>query len=93
MRRTSLLAHAEDFEKAAAILRSQVPHRNKLWMSSIVKRNVGADVSELVTDIRKFESTSRTRETTWARNGDKEGRRRIQNTMGYQIPLESDYVL
>jgi hypothetical protein len=57
-------------------------------MSSIVKRNIEADVSQMVADIHRFESTSRVCDTTWAKQGDKEGRRRMQNTMGYQIPLE-----
>ncbi|KAJ7788196.1 hypothetical protein B0H14DRAFT_3892573 [Mycena olivaceomarginata] len=43
-----LLALAEDFDKAAAILRAQVPHKNKLWMSSIVNRKIGGDVVLLV---------------------------------------------
>ncbi|KAJ7827941.1 hypothetical protein B0H14DRAFT_2594895 [Mycena olivaceomarginata] len=81
---------AQELEQAAAILRSQVPHGNKLWLSSIYKRDVGADVSQMVADIRRFESTSRVRDTTWPKTGDKEARRRMQNTMGYQIPLQEE---
>ncbi|KAJ7328013.1 hypothetical protein DFH08DRAFT_816174 [Mycena albidolilacea] len=39
-----LLRRADAFQKAAGILRAQVPHRNRLWMSSIVKRNIGCDL-------------------------------------------------
>ncbi|KAJ7822729.1 hypothetical protein B0H14DRAFT_3146235 [Mycena olivaceomarginata] len=38
---------------------------NKLWMLSVVKRDIGADVGHMVDDIRRFESTSQTRDTTW----------------------------
>jgi hypothetical protein len=55
-------------------------------MSSIVKPDIGHDVSEMVTEIH---STSRVRDNTWAKNRDKEGRRRT-DTMGYQISLEID---
>jgi hypothetical protein len=71
------------------MFRAQIPHRNKLWMSSMVTRNIGKDVSQMVADIRRFEGTSHVRDTTWAKPGDKEGRRRMQNTMGYQIPIDS----
>ncbi|KAF8209912.1 hypothetical protein K438DRAFT_1960133 [Mycena galopus ATCC 62051] len=85
-----LLKRAAEFEQAAAILRAQVPQRNKLWMSSVVKRDIGADVGHMLDDIRRFESTSQTRDTTWAKGKDKVSRRRVQNTMGYQIRLDSD---
>ncbi|KAJ7876914.1 hypothetical protein B0H14DRAFT_2568025 [Mycena olivaceomarginata] len=87
---THLQKRADKFEQAAAILRAQVPRRNKLWMSSVVNGDIGRDVSQMVTDIHRFERTSRVRDTTWAKNRDKEGRRQMQNTIGYQIPLEID---
>ncbi|KAJ7763778.1 hypothetical protein B0H16DRAFT_1801158 [Mycena metata] len=83
--RDHLLRRAAELEQAAAILRAQVPHRNKLWMSSIARRNIGADVGQMVADIRRFESTAHVRDTTWAKKGDKDDRRRKENTMGYQI--------
>jgi hypothetical protein len=86
----ALQKRAEELERGAAILRAQIPHRNKLWMSSVVKRNIGGDVSKMVADIRRFETTSRVRDTTWAKKGDKESSRRVQNTMGYQVRLDSD---
>ncbi|KAJ7679517.1 hypothetical protein DFH06DRAFT_1316415 [Mycena polygramma] len=85
---TELLNCADDLEKAAAILRAQVPHRNRLWLSSIVKQDIGGDVTQMVADIHRFETTSRVRDTTWPQ--DKKERRRTQNTMGYQIPMDID---
>ncbi|KAJ7857412.1 hypothetical protein B0H14DRAFT_2578303 [Mycena olivaceomarginata] len=32
-----LLKRAEEVERATAIFRAQVPHRNRIWMSSMVK--------------------------------------------------------
>ncbi|KAJ7182021.1 hypothetical protein C8R46DRAFT_1027825 [Mycena filopes] len=69
-------------EQGAAIIRAQLAHRNKLWMSSMSKRDIGGDVALMVADVRRFESTSRVRDTTWAKKGDKESRRRVANTMG-----------
>ncbi|KAJ7802031.1 hypothetical protein B0H14DRAFT_2614794 [Mycena olivaceomarginata] len=83
-----LLKRAEESERAAAIFRAQVPHRNRIWMSSMVKQDVGRDVGNLVKDIHRYESSSRVRDTTWARKkGDKEEQCRIKNTMGYQVSL------
>ncbi|KAJ6466767.1 hypothetical protein C8R45DRAFT_1171983 [Mycena sanguinolenta] len=84
-----LLKRAADLEKAAAIIRAQVPHRNKLWMSSVVKRDIGGNVSQFVADINRFERTSRAWDSTWAKAGDNEGQCRMQNTMGCQVPLTS----
>ncbi|KAJ7679837.1 hypothetical protein B0H17DRAFT_1138976 [Mycena rosella] len=82
-----LLRRADAFQKVAEILRAQVPHGNRLWMSSIVKRDIGQDVSLMVADINRHELTAQTRDTTWPKKGDKEGQRRSQNTMGYQVGL------
>ncbi|KAJ7310684.1 hypothetical protein DFH08DRAFT_823060 [Mycena albidolilacea] len=43
-----LLKRAEEFEQAAAIFRAQVPHRNRIWMSSMVKQDIGHNVGNLV---------------------------------------------
>ncbi|KAJ6563398.1 hypothetical protein DFH09DRAFT_1082448 [Mycena vulgaris] len=82
-----LLQRADEFQRAAEILRAQVPHRKRLWMSSIVKRDIGHDVSLMVADINRYEFTAQTRDNTWAKKGDREGQRRSQNTMGYQVDL------
>jgi hypothetical protein len=42
---------------------------------SIAKRNVGKDVSLLVADIERFESTGQKRDNTWGKRGDKEANR------------------
>ncbi|KAJ7026511.1 hypothetical protein C8F04DRAFT_1212608 [Mycena alexandri] len=55
---------------------------------NIAKRDIGADVGLMVGDIRRFESTSHVRDTTWPT--DAESRWRVQNTMGYQIRVDSD---
>ena len=39
----------------------------------------------MVKDIRYVEQTGRRRDRTWAKSGDREGIRRSQNTMGYQV--------
>ena len=39
----------------------------------------------MVKDIRYVEQTGRRRDLTWAHAGDREGMRRSQNTMGYQV--------
>ena len=39
----------------------------------------------MVQDIRYVEQTGRRRTLTWAHPGDREGMRRSQNTMGYQL--------
>ncbi|KAJ7504993.1 hypothetical protein B0H11DRAFT_1905063 [Mycena galericulata] len=87
--RDHILKRADGLEQAAAILRAQVPHKNRLWMSRFVmiKRNIdiGADVGLMVDDIRKFERTGCDRGTTWAKSGNREDERRVLNTMGYQF--------
>lgn len=77
-------------EHAAAIFRAQVLHRDKLWMRSMVERKIGGNVGQVVADIHRFEATSRVRDTTWPKKGDKEGHRRSRNTMGYQVRVEAD---
>jgi hypothetical protein len=74
---------ANDFEKAAEILRAQARQRNPIWMRSIVTRGVGRDVCNLVNDVRRYESTGQTRDNTWANSKDATAVRRMKNTMGY----------
>jgi hypothetical protein len=57
MYQEKLLQKAEAFEEAAQILRSQIPHRNPIWMKSVIDRKLGNDVADFVADIRRFEST------------------------------------
>ena len=76
---------ADELAQAVKIIRSQLPHRNQIWMKSVVSQNLGGDISLLVKDIRYVEETGRRRDRTWARAGDHEGMRRSQNTMGYQV--------
>jgi hypothetical protein len=80
-----LSIRADELAQAAKIIRSQLPHRNRIWINSIASRNLGGDVSLMVKDIRYVEQTGRRRDLTWAHAGDREGMRRSQNTMGYQV--------
>ena len=76
---------ASELEQGAAILRSQLKHKSRIWMGSIVNRNIGGDVSDLVHDVCRLEITERSRDNTWAPSGDHDAQRRSQNTMGYQV--------
>ncbi|KAF8957978.1 hypothetical protein BDZ97DRAFT_1924115 [Flammula alnicola] len=83
-----LLARAEAFRRAADIFESQASsstHDGRIWMKSVVERDVGRDVDHLVQDVRRFEETGRTRGNTWANPKSKEEVRRMKNTMGYQV--------
>lgn len=75
---------ARDFEVAAAILRSELPRPEKVFLNNFARRDLGADVSHFVQDVRRFESTSRKTDCTWPRAGDALARRRSENTMGIQ---------
>ena len=81
----ALSIRADELVQAAKIIRSQLPHRNHIWINSIASRNLGGDVSLMVKDIRYVEQTGRRRDLTWAHAGDREGMHRSQNTMGYQV--------
>jgi hypothetical protein len=79
---------AEELQRGAEMMLSQLAHRNKIWMKSVVDRNLGADISAMVEDIRHFERSTRIGNAdnlTWARPGDKHSSRRVRNTMGYQV--------
>jgi hypothetical protein len=78
-----LALRADELEEAARIIRSQLPHRNAIWITSMTSQNIGGDVSHFIHDIRRFEITGRTRDTTWGRAGDRLSIRRARNTMGY----------
>jgi len=82
----SLEKTAKVFEKAAAIIRSQLPYRQGIWMRSIDHR-LGGDVIELVKDINHHCKMGRKCDTTWAEGKSKEEKRRVKNTMGYVKPI------
>ncbi|KAG5634669.1 hypothetical protein H0H81_001198 [Sphagnurus paluster] len=71
-------------DSGLAIL-SQAPHQNRIWLNSIVDRQFGCDQQHFADDIRHFEETGRSRDTTWAEGRGKIEKRRVQNTMGYQV--------
>jgi hypothetical protein len=40
-----------ELEEAAHIFKSQLPHTNHIWISSMISQNIGSDASHLVQDI------------------------------------------
>ncbi len=84
-----LQRRAQELREAADIIDAQLPKKNSIWIKSMVDRNVGKDICLFVQDIRRVEVTGKQRETTWARVGDKEGQRRVRNTMGYEARPKS----
>ena len=48
---------ASELEQGAAILRSQLKHKSRIWMGGIVNCNIGGDVSDLVHDVCRLEIT------------------------------------
>ena len=88
-----MLETAKIFEEAAAIIRSQVPHNNNLWMKGISKSCMVAKAKTLVENVHYLEMTGRTRRTTWPRNS--KDAERTKYLMGYQIrnPLDDGEIL
>ena len=82
----SLEKKAKAFKKAAAIICSQLPHQQGIWMRSI-DCLLGSDVIELVEDINHHCKMGRKRDTMWAEGKSKEEKRRLKNTMGYMNPI------
>jgi hypothetical protein len=77
------LARADTFEEAAKILRSQIEHRNKVWLKTIAKSKLGKDVADFVDDIQSYEGL-RTQTTTWGRGKGRAEKEKAVYTMGYQ---------
>jgi hypothetical protein len=86
----ALYMRADELVEAAEIIRSQLPHKNGIWINSMVSQDIGADVSQLVQDVHYIEKTGTWRPRTWPRSGDYKAARRSRNTMGYQIRLDLD---
>jgi len=80
-----LSVRATELLEASELIENQLVHWNRIWVSSMVDRNIGGDVSLLLKDVRHVEVTGRNREPTWARPGDRDAARRSRNTMGYQV--------
>jgi hypothetical protein len=81
----ALSIRADELVEAAGIIRSQLPHRNRIWIKSMASRDIGNDISRLVKDVQHVEKTGHRRQPTWLRAGDSEAIRRSRNTMGYQV--------
>lgn len=54
-----------------------------IWVKSILRRGVGQDLENLVKDVERYKNGNRSRHTTWAMSGDRQERRRRDNTMGF----------
>lgn len=88
-----LAIRANELEDAVRIIQSQPPYKNRIWVSSMVDRNVGGDVSlPVVSDVVYFEvrhvkQHGREKVIAAARDG---SRRRSRNTMGYLEDINCD---
>ena len=74
--------------KAADLLESQFPYRNRIWIKSMDKK-ITNDIIDIVGDLEHEERNGRNRHTTWAKGKGKKERRRVSNTMGYVSQLPS----
>lgn len=76
---------AEAFERAAAMLREQasMAKASKIWLRLLKCRGMGNDVINMVSDVQRYEKTSRKVDKTWATGTDKLADRQVANTMGY----------
>jgi hypothetical protein len=81
-----LLERAAELGRATQIFSAQAAAKNLIWMRSVVRRDVGKDVSLLVGDVARYESSGLKRRTTWGKKGNKQDKRHVENTMGYQLP-------
>ncbi|PCH35920.1 hypothetical protein WOLCODRAFT_146002 [Wolfiporia cocos MD-104 SS10] len=68
--------------EAAEIVRSQISHKNPLWLKNLISGPLAKQAQRFVDDVRCAEATGRRRVRTWPRN--REDVHRSQNTMGYQ---------
>lgn len=75
-------AKAAAFVKAAEIMKSQLPFKEKIWLQQVDK-HVGNDVVKFVKDIEGYKATSTSDSTTWGTGSKKGDKRRAGNTMGY----------
>ncbi|KAI9454440.1 hypothetical protein F5148DRAFT_1288636 [Russula earlei] len=48
----ALSIQADELVEAAEIIQSELPHKNKIWINSIMSQDIGADVSHLVKDVQ-----------------------------------------
>ena len=84
-----LSIQAEELDDGARIIKTQLTHKNPIWIQSILSRNIGGNVSDLVHDVCRLELTGRQHENTWAPAGDHDAQRCSRNTTGYQVKERS----
>ncbi|KAJ7934941.1 hypothetical protein B0H13DRAFT_2305092 [Mycena leptocephala] len=73
-----------EVEEGLKIMQSQLDRRqdSKLWLRSMKANNIGGDLANMATDVRRFTTTGTVRTTTYAKKGDKPSARYTRNTMG-----------
>ena len=78
---------AQIAQKWADMINTQLPHRNQIALKEYEKqtRSLGKVLGDCMADIQRVECTGRVRDNTWAKGGDRVARRRMRNTMGYQM--------
>ena len=69
---------ADRIEEGVKILREQAANPNTIWLGSMIRREMGKDVRDMVEDVRRVEGTARKRDNTWAKTGNKIERRRAR---------------
>ena len=52
-----LSVRATELLEASELIENQLVHWNRIWVSSMVDRNIGGDVSLLLKDVRHVEVT------------------------------------
>ncbi|KAJ7300745.1 hypothetical protein DFH08DRAFT_828202 [Mycena albidolilacea] len=77
-----------EVQEGLEIMQSQLDHPqdSKLWLRSMKAINIGGDLANMATDVRRFTTTGTVRTTTYAKKGDKPSARYTRNTMGLYIP-------
>jgi hypothetical protein len=84
--RSGLIERAKMWKEAAEITIEQAGQKgNTIWVKSVLRRGVGEDVEDLVKDVRRYKNSNRNCDTTWATAGDREERRRRDNTMAFVL--------
>ncbi|KAJ7062609.1 hypothetical protein C8F01DRAFT_1134708 [Mycena amicta] len=70
-----------ELESGIAMMKQQLAHpaQAQIWLRSMKRQNMGADVAQLVRDVRHSTETGRKRPSTWGKD------RYTQNTMGYHV--------
>ena len=69
--------------KAADLIESQFPHRNRIRIKSMDKRITTNVIMDIARDLEHEGRSGRNHHTTWAKGKGRKERRRASNAMGY----------